>query len=133
MTIGYGSIVFGGLEAGTRVNSSYYFDAANNSWSLLPCKCDVPSPRSFHAACAFNGIMVVHGGEGPATLGDRNNGGRESGVDDPISSSLDTAFKPGADKPKYRVSQPLEGICPGDNIQPSRFGSGAPQVGELWG
>lgn len=104
-----------------RVNSSFYLDAVNNSWAVLPCKGDLPSPRCFHGACAFDDLMIVHGGEGPINF--------KETVPNPLQDdSLSTAADLATEKPKYRSSAALAGICPGDNIQGSKFGPNAIKV-----
>lgn len=56
-------ILFGGFEAGRRVNSSLILDVRYSRWSHASCAGDLPAPRSLHASCTIGSFYVVHGGE----------------------------------------------------------------------
>ncbi len=68
--------------------------------------------------------MVIHGGEGLQQLPEANVASL-FGTDGNLSSTVTLADIEKDVKPQYRISQPLDGIMPGDNIQPSRFGTNA--------
>jgi hypothetical protein len=60
--------VFGGVEAGTKVNSTYSLDITTSTWRAREERDDdtTPCPRTYHAACMIDSIMLIHGGEGDA-------------------------------------------------------------------
>lgn len=96
----------------------------------MPCKGDLPPPRCFHAACAYDELMIIHGGEGPLDKTPKEPFRTASFEDSSVSTSSSSIHDKIKSKPKYRNSQPLEGICPGDTIQPSFLGSGHVQVSD---
>lgn len=112
------------------MNSLIYLDVINSSCTLLPSKGDVPLARSFHAACALDELMIIHGGEGLQAAASQAGQSADLGAED--SSSQVTSRPDGAEAPKYRVSQALEGICPGDSIQPNKVGANTRKVGEMF-
>jgi len=61
---GHSLILFGGIEAGLRMNSVHSYDVARSSWQLYNCQGDMPSPRAYHACCVYDErYMIVQGGE----------------------------------------------------------------------
>ena len=56
-------ILFGGFEAGRRVNSSLILDVRLSRWSHASCVGDLPAPRSLQASCTIGSFYVIHGGE----------------------------------------------------------------------
>ena len=56
-------ILFGGFEAGRRVNSSLILDVRHSRWSHAPCAGDLPAPRSLSASCTIGSFYIIHGGE----------------------------------------------------------------------
>jgi len=60
--------IFGGVEAGAKVNSTYSLDITTSTWRAREERDGdgAPCPRTAHAACMIDSIMLVHGGEGDA-------------------------------------------------------------------
>ena len=61
-----GVYFFGGFEAGQRVNTIVSFTLTTGVWAVVDGTCAevLPPARAYHAACAVDSIMFVHGGEG---------------------------------------------------------------------
>jgi len=58
-------ILFGGLEAGLRMNGLHVLDTPTGNWKIWDCSGELPSPRAYHAACIYNNkYMFIQGGEG---------------------------------------------------------------------
>ena len=70
-------MLFGGVEAGLRMNGVHEFNVHAGHWGLWSCTGEAPAPRAFHALCSYNDkYMFVQGGEctdrwtPPAAAGD---------------------------------------------------------------
>ena len=85
-------ILFGGFEAGRRVNSSLILDVRYSRWSHAPCAGDLPAPRSLHASCTIGSFYLIHGGETSR---------------DNLNTSVSAQVSP--------INQKND-ICPGDSI-----------------
>ena len=54
-------ILFGGLEAGLRMNGLHVLDTPTGNWKIWDCSGELPSPRAYHAACIYNNkYMFIH-------------------------------------------------------------------------
>jgi hypothetical protein len=60
--------IFGGFEAGIRVNSICALNVVSSSWEIIKPIGIGPSSRSYHACCSYNDFMIIHGGEGPLNI-----------------------------------------------------------------
>ena len=58
-----GLVLFGGIEAGLRMNSVHKFNAMEGKWQYLDCGDFEPAPRSYHASAVHGKYMFVQGGE----------------------------------------------------------------------
>lgn len=56
---------FGGLESSQRTNTLMNYDLLTSKWTLIDNYSDdsFPVPRTQHAACIYDDIMIIHGGE----------------------------------------------------------------------
>ena len=69
-------------------------DLESSTWSIYNCFGEKPTPRTQHAACIWDDVMIMHGGEGST---------------EEIQAALNQQENLGA-------RQLGTGICPGDAI-----------------
>lgn len=57
-------VIFGGFEAGERVNSLYRFHFTTRKWEKVPAKQGPqPQPRAGHSSVLFKDLFVIFGGK----------------------------------------------------------------------
>ena len=60
--------LFGGIEAGFRMDTTHSYNVLTGHWTWWDTKGDVPCSRAWHASCCNNKYMFVQGGEIPLEL-----------------------------------------------------------------
>jgi hypothetical protein len=84
----------------------------SHSWKIVDYKGHAPSPRSHHAACSIDNLMIVHGGEGIKPSSSSHHSFRK-----PDESFSSDGFR----YPTDRLTGQMKGVCPGDNIVGSKL------------
>lgn len=113
--------IFGGVEAGAKVNTTYSLDITTNIWNAHKYEQNdmksLPCPRTLHAACMVDSIMLIHGGESDIPLPIDSEQSIKSSL--PVLISVQPAHADSQSTSSHSAAQPLPvhgGVLSGDTI-----------------
>lgn len=105
-----------------RTNTVISLNVVTGSWQNVVCTGDIPPPRTYHAACAVDNYMFIHGGEGQQNTVNSNtvkfqNETKKPKQVRPNTDSLESNVNRSdcSHEDKY-CGMSMNGVCPGDTL-----------------